>query len=816
MLHRKNNMTIRYKIFLLLILLCLPLGVVAQTAVKITGRVIDADNQPIELAVVRIAGTTTGTSTNLEGKYELKVASADTVKVIYSCLGYKEEERLLRNPSGEVRLEVQMQKKTRDLQEVVVTEFRRQQGTLQTIDAKDFKLMPDASGGSIESMLATFAGVNSSNELSSQYSVRGGNFDENIVYINGIEIYRPLLVRSGQQEGMSVINPDLVASIGFSSGGFSAEYGDKMSSVLDIQYKRPEALEVSLSGSFLGATAAVGHSTGKFTQLHGIRYHSNSTLLSSLDTKGEYDPSYFDYQTYMTYRFHPKWEVALLGNISINNYRFTPFERTTSFGTAHDTKSFTVYFDGQERDVFETYFGSLSLGYRPVRDQEVSFQLSAFRSNEYVSYDIAGQYWLDELADDGSSSDAKENEPKGDLGVGTYHEHARNRLKATVVSASLKGAHRVAANDIRWGITYNHEQIYDYLREWEMRDSAGYTLPHIGNDIQMIYNIVSQNTLSSNRLSLYLQDTYKLRTSVGRFNFTGGVRLSYWDFNKECIVSPRASVTFVPERNDRFTFRLAGGVYYQAPFYKEFRDTIGDGRNNFYVHLNNKIRSQQSIQIVAGGDYTFRALGRPFKVSLEMYYKKLNDLIPYEANNVKLWYSGVNESDGYAAGLDFKFYGEFVPGTDSWLSFSLMKTEENIHGKKVPRPTDQRYSLGLFFQDYVPKLPMFKISLKAIWSDGLTFGSPLKGRAEGYYRAPAYRRIDIGLSYILIGGNEQWSKYGVWRNIKGATIGLDVFNLFDFANVNSYTWVTDVNNVQYAVPNYLTRRQLNLRVAVQF
>lgn len=408
-----------------MLLLCGIMPMTAQNIVKISGRVIDADNQPVELAIVRIAGTTTGTSTNLEGKYELKVASADTVKVIYSCLGYREEERILRNPSGEVRLEVQLQKKTFSLQDVVVTEFRRQQGTMQTIDPKDFRLVPDASGGSIESMLATFAGVNSSNELSSQYSVRGGNFDENIVYINGVEIYRPLLVRSGQQEGMSVINPDLVASIGFSSGGFSAEYGDKMSSVLDIRYKRPEALEVSLSGSFLGATASVGHSTGKFTQLHGIRYHTNSTLLSSLDVKGEYDPSYFDYQTYMTYQFNPQWEVAFLGNIAINNYRFTPTEQTTSFGTAYDTKSFKVYFDGQEKDIFETYFGSLSLAFNPTKNDQLSLQLSAFRSNEYVSYDISGQYWLDELAGDGAGgTPAEEETPKGDLGVGTYHEHS--------------------------------------------------------------------------------------------------------------------------------------------------------------------------------------------------------------------------------------------------------------------------------------------------------------------------------------------------------------------------------------------------------
>ena len=806
-------MTIHYRLILIISLLFVSIRLFSQEVVKLSGAVIDADNQPVELALVRIAGTTTGTTTNLEGKYELKINSADSVLVVFSCLGYKNEEHLLKNPKGNVKLNVQLQKKSIDLNEVVVTEFQKQQGTMQKIKASDMQLMPNTSGG-IEGMLATFAGVNSNNELSSQYSVRGGNFDENIVYINGIEIYRPLLVRSGQQEGMSVINPDLVSSISFSSGGFSAEYGDKMSSVLDIQYKRPEALEVSLSGSFLGATASVGHSTGKFTQLHGVRYHTNSTLLSSLDVKGEYNPSYFDYQTYMTYKFSDKFEVALLGNIAINNYRFTPFERTTSFGTAYDTKSFTVYFDGMERDVFETYFGSVSANYRPNKENELSLQVSAFSSNEYVSYDISGQYWLDELA---GSDNTSENAPaKGDLGVGTYHEHARNRLKATVMSVSLKGAHRIVGNDIRWGVTYNREQIYDYLREWEMRDSVGYTLPYVGDDIHMIYNIVSENRLESNRISAYLQDTYRLRTDFGLFNFNAGVRLSYWDFNNECIVSPRASITFIPEMNSNFTFRLAGGVYYQAPFYKEFRDTVSTGGNNFIVRLNDRIKSQQSIQVVAGGDYTFRAFDRPFKVSLEAYYKKLNDLIPYEANNVKLWYSAQNESEGYAAGLDFKLYGEFVPGTDSWLSFSLMRTEEKINEVWVPRPTDQRYSVGIFFQDYVPKLPMFKISLKGIISDGLTFGAPMKGRAEGYYRAPAYKRVDMGLTYIIIGGEEQWSKYGFWRNIKSATIGVDVFNLFDFANVNSYTWVTDVNNVQYAVPNYLTRRQLNVRLAVKF
>lgn len=811
--HSVYRIPMRYKILFLFITIGAVFQLAAQGRVKLTGRVYDSDNQPIELATVRVAGTTMGTMTDLKGEYQLSIPAGDSIVVIYSCLGYREERRQLLNLTKDVSLSVRLNKNAKMLNEVVVATHRRQTSTLQTIDTKDLKLMPDATGGSIEAMLTTFAGVNSSNELSSQYSVRGGNFDENIVYINGIEVYRPLTVRSGQQEGLSIINPDMVGAVGFSSGGFSAEYGDKMSSVLDIIYKHPEAFEGSVFASFLGATASVGQSTKKFSQLHGVRYKTNSTLLSSLDTKGEYEPSFFDYQTYLTYKFAPKWEASLLGNISINNYKFTPHERNTSFGTATDAKQFKVYFDGYEKDKFETYFGAFSLNFFPDKYTQWALMTSAFVTNELVTYDIAGQYWLDDLA---NGEDGESTENKGALGVGTYHEHARNRLRASVVATSLKGATKLGQNELKWGLTHQYEKIHDRVREWEMRDSAGYSLPHTGQSVEMIYNLFSRQDMESHRLSAYLQDTYRLRTLWGRFIFTGGLRASYWGFNKETLISPRASISFIPAANEQITTRLAGGLYYQAPFYKELRDTVCDAANNYVVQLNRNIKSQRSIHVVLGGDYSFRALDRPFKFTAELYYKKLDHLIPYEVDNLRVWYSGQNEAKGYAAGLDMKLFGQFVPGVDSWLTFSLMKTQEEINGVKLPRPTDQRYSVGLYFQDYVPRFPKYKFSLRAIFADGLPVGSPRKGRQAGYFRAPAYKRVDIGASRILVGGEDKLLQKGVLRHLKSVWIGIDVFNLFDISNVNSYYWVTDITNAQYAVPNYLTRRQINLRLSIDF
>ena len=555
----------KIKLYIFFIFLFIGSTVLAQSRIKISGKVIDADNQGLELVNVRIGGTTQGTLTDLKGEYELTVASQDSIEIIFSCLGYRTEKRVLAAPQGNVVLNMRLYTKDKKLGEVVVTEIRKQTSTLQKIDAKDLRLMPDASGGSIESMLSTLAGVNSSNELSSQYSVRGGNFDENIVYVNGIEIYRPLLVRSGQQEGLSFINPDMVGSIGFSSGGYSAEYGDKMSSVLDITYKQPEAFEGAVSASFLGASAMIGHSTKRFSQLHGFRYKTNSTLLSSLDTKGEYDPSFFDYQTYLTYKFSPNWNISLLGNISNNIYNFTPQERTTKYGTYTSASQFKVYFDGQEKDKFQTFFGALSLNYGVSKYTALSLLASAFATNEIVTYDITGEYWLDELD---MANNGGVPQTSGTLGYGTYHEHARNRLNASVFAIAAKGATRFGKNELKYGVNFQHEIIKDRVREWELRDSAGYSLPHTGNGIDLVSSLSSYQNMQSNRFSFYAQDTYKLRAKSGFYTFTGGIRGSYWGFNKEFILSPRASVGYIPNFNDRLTFRFATGLYFQAPFYK--------------------------------------------------------------------------------------------------------------------------------------------------------------------------------------------------------------------------------------------------------
>ncbi len=804
-----NNKGYIITIILSLLTVC---NLVAQ--VKIHGKVIDADNEPLEFATVRVAGTAIGTNTGLDGGYSLTVAEQDTLEIVFSCIGFREEKRKLYDAKGDVTLNMRLQRATKELQEVEVSEFKKQTGAIQQIDAEAYMLAPDVSGGSVESLLTTMAGVNSNNEMSSQYSVRGGTYDENSVYINGIEVYRPQLISSGQQEGLSIINPDMVGAIGFSTGGFTAEYGDKMSSVLDITYREPEAFEGSVSASLMGGSLAIGQGTKRFSQLHGVRYKSNSSLLSSMETKGEYDPKYFDYQTHLTYKISPKWKASFLGNIAINNYKFIPASRTTNFGTSTDAKQFKVFFDGQEKDKFETYFGALSLNYRHSKSTDITLLASGYLTNELVSYDISGEYWLDQAGTTGGESGESIG---GELGVGRYHEHARNRLKASVFSIGLKGNTAIKRHNLSYGINFNHENIYDRTREWEMRDSAGYTLPSNGQQVQMIYTLTSRHDISTNRFAAFLQDAYKLNTSKGLLTLNAGVRLSYWDFNKELLVSPRVNVGFIPESNNHWAFRFATGLYYQSPFYKEYRMPVVDEYGNQTIVLNNEIKSQRSFQLIFGTDYTFRAMDRPFKLTAEAYYKALSNLIPYEIDNLKVVYSGVNQSRGFTTGLDFKLFGQFVPGTDSWLSFSLMKTQEDLNGVKVPRPTDQRYSFALYFTDYFPKFPKLKFSLRGIFSDGLPTTAPQTTRDQGYFRAPAYKRVDVGLSYSLLSPlKEGESRDGIWRNFKSIWFGVDVFNLLDISNVSSYYWVTDVNDIQYAVPNYLTRRQINVRLTVDF
>ena len=784
------------------VLLCLTIASQARR-VYIYGRIYDEAGQPVELATVNEDHTFHSAMSNLKGEYSLLITTqSDTVSLTFRMIGHETRRRTLVDPQDTVRLDMMLPTTNFTIENVNINATRRQTNGMQQINAEGIRFNADANGGSVESIIATQAGVSTHNELSSQYNVRGGNFDENSVYVNGTEILRPLLVRAGQQEGLSFINPDMVESIGFSTGGFNVSYGDKMSSVLDITYRKPKGFESVLSASLLGASAYIGAGNDKISFSGSVRYKTTRYLLGTLDTKGEYDPSFIDYQAYLCWTPNTKWEIGLIANAAVNNYRFRPTDRNTTFGTAQDPKNFKVYFDGWEKDRFNTLFGALDLKYN--EDNTVyRLNFSAFESHESESFDILSQYWLDEA------------ESNGNLAVGSFMQHARNRLKSQVLTASFKMSHQTdLAGTIDWGLEYRHEGISDYMREWEMRDSAGYTLPYTQTGpMEMIYALKSQNELSNNRLSAFLQDTYRFRTSAGLFTINAGVRASWWSWNKELTISPRLIAGFTPESNENLTFRFSTGVYYQTPFYKEIKDTVNVG-GIYQVNLNRDIRAQRSLQFVLGGDYDFMVFDRPFKFTTELYYKKLDRLIPYNLDNVRIVYYGENCAKGYAAGIDLKLYGEFVPGTASWLTFSLMNTREQISGKWLPRPTDQLYNLSLYFTDTFPRRDYWKMSLRCSLADGLPFGPTHSGREKQTFRAPAYKRVDIGLSYKIFDYSKHphvYGKRGLFNNI---WCSVDCLNLLGINNVNSYYWITDISNTQYAVPNYLTGRQLNFKITI--
>lgn len=768
--------------------------------VHLQGKVTDSNMSPVELATVSVIEQGKMTMTNLKGEFSIQLRSADSVVVRFSMVGYKTKTRVLRRPRGKQTLLIQLYDDNQ-LAGITVTEKKRQTGSTQQLETKDIKNTPSVTGNAVEELIQSQAGVSTHSELSSQYNVRGGSFDENSVYINNVEIYRPFLVRSGQQEGLSIINPDMVESIGFSTGGFEARYGDKMSSVLDIKYKKPKKFEANVAANLLGASAFVGFSTKKFSWSNGIRYKTNKYLLGSLDTKGEYQPNFLDYQTYLTYEPTKNWSIEVIGDISENHYNFYPEDRETKFGTMENVKSFKVFFDGQEKDVFRTYFGSLSISRKFGEKTKLSLIASAFHTNEQERYDIQGQYWL-------TQTETSEN-----LGVGTYMEHARNYLKATVKSIKFALEHKTKKHDIQAGLTYRIENITEDSKEYEMRDSSGYSIPHTGEDLYMIYSLKAKNTLDANRLETYIQDTWRF-SSKGEhtfFTLNYGIRFSHWNFNKESIISPRISLGIVPAFNHDVTMRFATGIYYQAPFYKELRDTTTINGIT-YATLNNKIKSQRSIHFIAGFDYRFKMKDRPYKFTAEAYYKALSNLVPYTVDNVKIVYDASQQCSGHAMGLDLKLYGEFVPGTDSWVSLSLMNTRININGKSIPLPTDQRYSLNLFFTDYFPGTDRWRMSLKLAFADGLPFGAPHRQLDEQPFRAPAYKRADIGMSYRLL-NNEKGDRKSIFKNI---WLGIDCLNLLGINNVNSYYWITDVTNQQYAVPNYLTGRQINIKASFEF
>lgn len=817
--------------YLLLTILISPL--LAQSKLRVFGYVIDNNNRGIELANVYLDKTTVGTTTNQNGYYELSTTVKDSVTIVFSLLGYETIRHTLYPKQAVMQISVELRPTSTQIQDLDVVAQRRQTSTMDYLDPLKSKLMPNISGN-FESILITFAGVTSNNELSSQYNVRGGNFDENIVYVNGIEVYRPLLVRAGQQEGLSFINNDMVQKVGFSSGAFNAEYGDKMSSVLDIEYKKPTEFESSVSMSLLGATAYVGTSKNKFTQLHGIRYKTSAYLLGSLDTEGEYNPSFIDYQGYFTYKLSEKSEMTFLGNFSQNIFNFVPTTRETNFGTYNMGRKLTIFFEGQEKDIFRTAFGALSYHYHPQQNIKLSLTSSAFQTDENENFDILSEYHLGEV-----KMDLKEENREGaTLGIGKYHEHARNTLNATVVNIGHTGEFNGISHKLKWGANLQREIIADQIGEWEWRDSVGYSLPYDDESVNLYYNMKASNTLTSWRTTAFLQDTYKWRGDAGGFTLTGGVRAHYWTFNKELLVSPRVSLAFIPAWEKDFSFRLGTGLYYQAPFYKEIRDTVSDVLGNVNITLNENIRAQRSVQLVLGGDHYFRAFGRPFKFTTEAYLKLADRVITYDVDNVQITYSGHNNAKAYTAGIDFKLFGELVPGTDSWINFSLMNSKEDIIGDSylqhtydenrnitsstmvwpswVSRPNEQRYAFSMMFQDYLPNNPNYKLQLKFVYSDGMPYGPPRNNLYRGVLRAPAYKRVDIGASRILISGkdallNKKWMKglQSIWLN-------LEVFNLMDFKNVNSYYWVTDIYGQQLAVPNYLTGRQFNVKLIVDF
>lgn len=777
-----------------------------QTAAQtftLQGRVTDDKNNPIALAAVSCIAQGKATTTSLKGEFRLTLLSADSVVVKFSMIGYKSKTRVLRHPKGKQTLQVVLYDDNIILEDVQVKGERIQSGQTQELKTKDMKMAANASGNAVESLVQSQAGVSTHSELTSQYNVRGGSFNENCVYINNIEVYRPFLVRSGQQEGLSIINPDMVDRIGFSTGGFEARYGDNMSSALDITYKRPEKSEASLSASMLGASAYAALANKKVSWLNGIRYKTTKYLLGSLEQKGEYEPTFLDYQSYLNYRPNKRWEVDFIGNISDNHYNFFPSNRSTSFGTMGNVTNFTVYFDGQEKDLFRTFFASFGITYRLSEKTSIKLLASAYHTKEQERYDIQGQYWL------------TQTETSKNLGVGTYFEHARNYLQATVTSTKLMINHKVRRHNIESAMILKRERIKENAAEYEMRDSAGYSVPHTGKDLYMVYSMRARNQLNATRIEAYLQDTWRFSSgndsAQTHYTLNYGLRMSHWNFNGETILSPRLSLGIIPAFNEHVTLRFATGLYYQAPFFKELRDTTTCNHITVAT-LNRSIKSQRSLHFIAGYDYRFRMMNRPFRFSAEAYYKILQNLIPYSVNNVKVVYYGDNACSGHATGIDLKLYGEFVPGTDSWITLSLMHTKMNLNGHSLPLPTDQKWAVNLFFTDYFPGTTRWKMNLKLAFADGLPFSAPHRELERNSFRAPAYRRADIGMSYRLVNNEDRHARMAM----KNLWLGIDCLNLLGINNVNSYHWVTDVTNQQYAVPNYLTGRQINARILLEF
>jgi len=783
----------------------------------IVGIVSDTLNQPIELANIAIQGTGTGASSDENGRYRLKVNSNQEITLTISCVGYNAINVEVNVKEGE-KLEVNAQliPITNAIEGVSVISSRFKFSNIERINITDIERLPDASGN-FESILKSLPGVSSSNELSSQYSVRGGNFDENLIYVNGIEVYRPLLIRAGQQEGLSFINSDMVSGVEFSSGGFNAEFGDKMSSVLNIKYRKPQTYAANLSISLLGTNVTFeGISKNKkFTHLTGVRYKTSKYLLNTLDSKGDYNPAFVDIQSYLNYEINPKLSVSFLGGYSSNRYQFVPDVRETRFGTFNNALQLKIYYEGQEVSVFETVTGAISTSYKPNSSLEFKLSGNGFQTYEQETFDLLGEYWLNEL--DNSLGSSTYGDSLINVGIGGSLHHARNFLNAKVFSIDNSNIWTSGVNKFKWGLKYQHEIIDDQLSEWELIDSSGFSLPHSDNSLELFYSLKAANRIQSNRLNSYMQDDISF--SSNRFNFiaSAGIRLSYWDFTNELLFSPRAAITVEPRWRNDLSFHISGGVYYQPPFYKELRMIDGN--------LNGSVKSQKSTHLVVGADYRFNSWNRPFRFTTEVYYKKLSNLIPYKVDNVRIQYAGENLTNGYAFGLDMKVNGELVIGAESWASLSFLRTyEDNLHDTygSYPRPTDQLINFGLFFQDYMPGNPTFRVHLSGHYGSGLPIGNPKGEQYDMVSRMTSYKRIDIGFSKVF---KDDKGKGGDRLNgvkwLKSLWLSAEVFNLLNINNTISYMWIQTVGNQDnqsgtYAVPNYLTSRRINIKLTVKF
>lgn len=821
-------------------ILCLFVHVVHGQKAVVKGTVQDEEGYPIEHVVVRVLDHSYQTLTNDYGQFTLNVPDDQDFRLFFQQISHKDTVISLHLKAKETKVITVVMPTVGTRLEQVNIQGTSNTGYIQVNPKLSFQ-MPSASGG-MESLIKMLPGASSSNELSWQYNVRGGNYDENLVFVNDIQIYRPFLVRSAQQEGLSFINTDLTGNVQFSAGGFEAKYGDKMSSVLDVQYKTPTQYGGSVSGSLMGASAhAEGRVDSCFSFLIGIRFKDNSFLLKTLDSIVDYKPRFFDSQMLLKWDVSKKFSISFLGNFALNSYRYIPTFRSQRSGSVNDIKWLRIYFDGQEVDKYQNYLGGFTFAYRPSENTLLRLILSSYFAKESETYDIQGQYFLSDVEADLGADDGNIAQEVSVRAYGTYLEHARNHLTSIVSAANLLGEHKLPfANTLNWGFKVQNEVIHDRLDEWTMRDSSGYSLPVAHgtpgevlplddpsrllafdeNDI-----LVATNDLNTFRFTGFIQDVWKIDgDSMPHYILNAGVRFHYWTYNpKEFTVSPRIAVIFNPRWKHDWIFTIRTGLYYQPAFYREMRYRDGS--------LNPDIRSQRSFQFVVGTEYNFKMWRRPFKFTAEAYYKYMDRLISYNIDNVRIIYSGRNDAIGHAAGLDTKISGEFIKGLESWLSVSIMRTVEDIiddyyydkDGNLVepgylPRPTDQRASINLFFQDHIPGYPQFRVHLNFVFASGLPFGPPNSPAYKRVLRTTWYRRVDMGFSFMLLeqSRDRMRHKSAFVRSIKNAGIYVEVFNLLGIYNVSSYFWISDLNNVQYPMPNYLTGRLVNVKLAVEW